>query len=108
MSYHNPRVYRLKGTVGSCGTNYPEDVKAMQKMINNAGYQLATGRTVSVSGKCDPETDQAIIWYQRLLTLSPTGLVHPVDSSFMQALENAHSPGWRPRHTSGSLWVNEG
>jgi len=27
MSYHNPRVYRMKGTVGKCGTNYPDDVK---------------------------------------------------------------------------------
>ncbi|MCF8581793.1 peptidoglycan-binding protein [Enterobacter ludwigii] len=108
MSYHNPRVYRLKGTVGSCGTNSPEDVKKIQKMINNAGYQLATGRTVRTNGICDQETEQAIIWYQRLLALSPTGLVHPADSSFMQAMENAYSPGWRPQHTSGSLRVNEG
>ena len=27
MRYHKPRVYRLKGTVGACGTNNPEDVK---------------------------------------------------------------------------------
>jgi len=77
-------------------------------MINSAGYQLATGRITKVNGVCGPETDQAIIWYQRLLALSPTGLVHPTDSSFIQAMENAHSPGWRPRYKSGSLWVNEG
>lgn len=108
MSYHNPRVNRLKGTVGSCGANSPEDVKTIQNMINNAGYQLATGRTVRTNGICDQETEQAIIWYQRLLALSPTGLVHPADSSFIQAMENAYSPGWRPQHTSGSLRVSEG
>lgn len=53
-------------------------------------------------------TDQAIAWYQRLLTLSPTGLIHPTDSFFIQAMENAYSPGWRPQHTSGSLRVSEG
>lgn len=98
----------MKGTVGNCGTNNPDDVKVIQKMINSAGYPLATGRTIKVNGSCGAETEQAIIWYQRLLALSPTGLVHPTDRSFMQAMENAHSPGWRPRHTSGSLWVNEG
>ncbi|WP_342320586.1 peptidoglycan-binding protein [Kosakonia sp. BYX6] len=108
MSHHHARIHQLKGTVGSCGANYPEDVRAIQKMINNAGYRLATGRTVGLNGICDPETEQAIIWYQRLLTLAPTGLVHPADSSFMKALVNAHSPGWRPRNTSGSLSVNEG
>nr|WP_241622416.1 peptidoglycan-binding protein [Rosenbergiella australiborealis] len=77
-------------------------------MIINAGYQLSTGRTIRVDGVCGPETEQAVIWYQRLLTLSPSGLVHPTDSFFMQAMENAYSPGPRPQHTSGSLWVSEG
>lgn len=108
MSYHNPRVYRLKGSVGNCGANDPSDVKEIQKMIIDAGYQLSTGRTIRANGVCGLETDQAIIWYQRLLTLSPTGLIHPTDSFFIQAMENAYTPGWRPQHTSGSLWVSEG
>nr|WP_242634153.1 peptidoglycan-binding protein [Pantoea allii] len=108
MSYHNPRIYRLKRTVGSCGTNDPDDVKEIQKMIIGAGYQLSTGRTIRANGRCGLETDQAIAWYQRLLTLSPTGLIHPTDSFFIQAMENAYSPGWRPQHTSGSLRVSEG
>ncbi|MEW5288931.1 peptidoglycan-binding protein [Erwinia papayae] len=108
MSYHNPRIYRLKGTVGNCGANNPEDVTKIQKMIINAGYRLATGRTVRANGVCGPETNQAIIWYQRLLTLSPDGLVNPTDSFFMKAIENAYSPGQRPQHISGSLWVGEG
>lgn len=108
MRYHKPRVYHLKGTVGACGTNNPEDVKELQQMIMGAGYKLVTGRTIRENGICGPETEQAIIWYQRLLTLSPTGLVHPTDSFFIQAIENAYSPGWRPKHTSGSLQVSEG
>jgi len=108
MPHHNPRIYRLKGSVGSFGTNCPEDVKMLQKIINNAGYQLATGRAISINGKCGPETVEAIIWYQRLLTLSPTGLVHPVDSAFMQALGNVFTPKQRVQYTSGSLFVHEG
>lgn len=108
MRYHKPRVYRLKDTVGVCGTNNPEDVKELQQMIMGAGYQLATGRTISENGICGPQTEQAIIWYQRLLSLSPDGLVHPTDSFFIKAMENAYSPGWRPQHTSGSLQVSEG
>ncbi|MCK1067041.1 peptidoglycan-binding protein [Pluralibacter gergoviae] len=108
MPHHNPRIYRIKGSVGNCGSNNPDDVKTIQKMINGAGYQISTGRTVAVNGVCNPETEQAIIWYQRLLILSPTGIVHPVDSAFMDALENAYTPHWRPKHTSGSLRVREG
>lgn len=108
MPYPNPRVYRLKDSVGNCGTNNPEDVKKIQVMIMGAGYQLSTGRTVRADGVCGSETKQAIIWYQRLLILSPSGLVQPADSFFIQAIENAYTPGWRPQHRSGALWVNEG
>ncbi|SER25705.1 Putative peptidoglycan binding domain-containing protein [Rosenbergiella nectarea] len=108
MLYQEPRIYRLKGTVGNCGTNNPNDVKAIQKMIIGAGYPLSTGRTLSVDGVCSSQTNEAIIWYQRLLTLSPTGLIHPTDSFFIYAMENAYSPGRRPQQTSGSLRVSEG
>ncbi|EMM0381414.1 peptidoglycan-binding protein [Pluralibacter gergoviae] len=108
MPYYSPRVYKIKAPVGNCGSNNPDDVKTIQKLINNAGYQLSTGRTVAVTGICNPETEQAIIWYQRLLILSPTGIIHPADSAFLDALENAYTPHWRPMHTSGSLRVSEG
>ena len=108
MPYHKPHIYRLTGTVGNCGSNDPGDVKKVQKMIIDAGYQLSTGRTVRENGVCGPETDQAIIWYQRLLTLSPSGLIHPTDNFFIQAMENASSVEWRSRHTSGPLLVSEG
>lgn len=108
MSYHPPRVYHLSGSVGACGSNNPDDVKAIQQMVNQAGYHLASGRSVRVSGQCDGQTLEAIIWYQRLLNMSPSGLVQPVDTWFMQALKNALEPHWRPRHTAGPLRVREG
>ncbi len=83
MPLNEPRIYRLKGTVGNCGANNPDDVKTIQKMIIGAGYTLSTGRTLSVNGVCCPQTREAIIWYQRLLTLSPSGLIHPTDSFFI-------------------------
>lgn len=108
MLYREPRIYRLKGTVGNCGTNNSDDVKAIQKMIIGAGYAFSTGRTLSVNGVCSSQTHEAIIWYQRLLTLSPTGLIHPTDSFFIQALENAYSPRRGQKYLSGSLRVSEG
>ena len=108
---HDPKVLhsdRPFSSVGMCGKNVPSDVKKLQQMVIRAGYQLATGRTLKVSGQCDQSTIEAIIWYQRLLNMSPSGMVSPVDTFFMQALEKALSPHWRPRHTGGSLHVHEG
>lgn len=99
---------RLISSVGACGKNTPTDVKKIQKMITGAGYQQATGRTLKVSGQCDQATIEAIFWYQRLLNMSPTGLITPVDTFFIQAMENALSPHWRPRHSHGPLHVHEG
>ncbi|MBP2170259.1 hypothetical protein J2125_003451 [Erwinia toletana] len=106
--YHAPRVFRFSGSVGVCGTNNLGEVKEVQRIIIHAGYHLATGRTLTVNGQCGAETAEAIRWYQRLLNMSPTGLVHPADSWFIQALQNATGTHWRPRHTAGSLHVSEG
>lgn len=40
--YHDPRIFRLTSSVGACGTNNPNEVKSIQRMINDAGYQFAT------------------------------------------------------------------
>ncbi|WP_336981401.1 MULTISPECIES: peptidoglycan-binding protein [unclassified Cedecea] len=108
--YHEPMLLhpsRLFSSVGTCGTNASEDVKNIQKMMLDAGYQQATGRHLRINGQCGQQTIEAIRWYQRLLNMHPSGLVHPVDSAFMVALENA-APGWRPRHQHGPLRVMEG
>lgn len=98
---------KLFSSVGTCGTNNSSDVKQLQQLISDAGYQLATGRHVGFNGQCSQETIEAIKWYQQLLNMFPTGLVHPLDSSFMTAQIDS-GPHWRPRHTQGSLKVREG
>lgn len=77
--YPNPRVFRLTGSVGFCGTNNPDEVKTLQKLIADAGYSQTTGRYITVNGRCDLQTQEAIYWYQRLLNMKPSGLIHPVD-----------------------------
>ncbi|EOU1295602.1 peptidoglycan-binding protein [Cronobacter sakazakii] len=106
--YPNPRVFRLTGSVGFCGTNNPDEVKRLQKLIADAGYNQTTGRYITVNGRCDLQTQEAIYWYQRLLNMKPSGLIHPVDYWFMHALHEATTPRWRPRHVAGPLHVREG
>lgn len=109
-TYHTPMLLmplRLFSSVGTCGTNNPGDVKQLQQLIRDSGYQLATGRYIGVDGQCGQATIEAIKWYQQLLNMFPTGLVHPLDSSFMTAQMDS-GPHWRPRHTQGPLKVREG
>lgn len=105
--YPSPSIFRLGQSVGNCGSNDPEDVKKFQKTISNAGYELATRRALNINGRCDFETIEAIRWYQRLLGISPTGLLHPTDAWYMR-LQKSLSPHWRPQHTVGILNVAEG
>ncbi|EIX1535125.1 peptidoglycan-binding protein [Cronobacter sakazakii] len=106
--YSSPRVFRLNGTVGVCGTNNSNEVKTIQTMIGDAGYKTITGRTVLPTGICNSDTIEAIRWYQRLLNLSPTGLIHPVDHWIMEALATSGGIFWRPQHVGGSLKVRQG
>jgi len=108
--YHDPMVLHpnlVFTSVGTCGTNQPEEVKKLQRMVMNAGYQQATGRELEISGKCGQDTIEAVVWYQRLLNLSPSGLVGPTDSWFTEALKEM-SPHWRQRQPNGPLHVHEG
>ncbi|URQ60925.1 peptidoglycan-binding protein [Pantoea alhagi] len=108
--YHDPMVLhpdRLFTSVGTCGTNQPSEVKKLQRMVMNAGYRLATGRRLAIDGVCGQQTLEAIRWYQRLLNLSPSGLVTPVSIYFMDALK-AMSPDNQPHHPGGLLRVSQG
>lgn len=102
------RVFRLTGSVGVFGTNNPEDVKHLQEMIINAGYNQISNDHVRVNGKLDTSTKMAIIWYQRLLNMSPSGLVHPMETGLLLMFSKVNSPHWRPKHTAGILHVPEG
>lgn len=108
--YHDPMVLhpdRLFTAVGTCGTNQASEVKKLQRMVMNAGYRLATGRRLSIDGVCGQQTLEAIRWYQRLLNLSPSGMVTPVSLYFMDALK-AMSPDKQPHHAGGLLQVSQG
>lgn len=103
-----PRVFRLTDSVGTCGTNNPDDVKLLQKMIIHAGYNDISKHAVRANGRCDKETEYAILWLQRLQNMSPSGLLHPMETWFFKMFSNAITPGWRPQHTVGPLHVREG
>lgn len=103
-----PKIFRVRASVGSCGTNHPEDVKALQVAIINAGYKLATGRTLNADSRCSLETIEAIRWYQRLLNVSPSGLIQPTDIWFIEAINNAASQRSLPAQKGGLVSVNEG
>jgi len=77
-------------------------------MINDAGYQFATGRMLPTNGQCDTATTEAIRWYQRVLNVSSNGLVQPTDTGFIRPISEATTPGWRPSNTPGPLRVSEG
>ncbi|EKY3118253.1 peptidoglycan-binding protein [Cronobacter turicensis] len=107
--YHaEPKVFRLLAPVGLCGTNNSEDVRSLKKVIDKAGYAFFTGRGIGADSICNHETIEAIRWYQRLLNLSPSGLVQPTDTWFMKALNNVASWGPLPVEKGGILIVNEG
>ncbi|EOZ7937379.1 peptidoglycan-binding protein [Cronobacter malonaticus] len=105
---HGPCVFRLTSSVGSCGTNDPKEVKTLQQQLVAAGYSLATGRPLHPDGRCNPDTVEAIRWYQRLLNMAPSGLISPTDIWFMEAIEQATSPHWRPQNVAGPLRVSIG
>ena len=106
--YHQPEVFRLSSSVGECGFNDPDEVGKLQQKIKNSGYTLATGRTVNTDGRCTADTIEAIRWHQSLINMPASGLVHPTDIWFMEALENATAMRWRERPTGGPLLVQEG
>lgn len=107
VSYHPPCVFRPISSVGVFGTNNPDDVKTLQKMIISAGYNHIHGNSLRATGHCDPQTEAAIIWYQRLLNMSPSGMVHPQEIWFFTMFSQAIAPQWRPRDI-GPLYVSEG
>ncbi|WP_342325354.1 peptidoglycan-binding protein [Kosakonia sp. BYX6] len=108
IQQYAPMIFRLTSSVGDCGTNNPKEVKIVQQQLIDAGYAVATGRHIYPTGNCNIDTIEAIRWYQRLLNLSPSGLINATDIWFMQALEEASTPHWRPKNVSGPLQVSIG
>lgn len=76
-------------------------------MMINAGYNHIHGNRLRATGHCGPETEAAIVWYQRLLNMSPSGVVHLQQIWFFTMFSKSLTPHWRPR-VSGPLHVSEG
>ncbi|MEN3753806.1 lysozyme family protein [Mangrovibacter yixingensis] len=107
MKYHQPMVFKLIASVGQCGTNDPKDVEKIQTALIDAGYNVATGRNLAANGRCSVDTIEAIRWYQVLLSMSPSGLIQPVDTWFLKAISGAGNTLRNP-HKAGTLTVREG
>lgn len=61
----------ISGSVGNGGANHRADVRAVQRLLNQAAA------TLQVSGRCDASTVAAIVDYQRNFLARPDGVVDP-------------------------------
>ncbi|EOC0448906.1 peptidoglycan-binding domain-containing protein [Cronobacter sakazakii] len=77
-----PHIMRIESTVGECGGNKPEEVLWFQQTLSESGYQELTGRDVKITGQCDKDTIDGIRWFQNMLSMKPTGMIHPETSGF--------------------------
>lgn len=108
QQYHEPGIMRVGATVGECGSNNPDEVKWIQKILKESGYKEITGRQIEVTGKCERDTIEGIRWYQRMLSMKPTGIIHPGDIWFQEAMNNVVLQPWRTRVGAVQLIVPEG
>ncbi|MGG7449112.1 peptidoglycan-binding protein [Kosakonia oryzendophytica] len=97
----------IANSVGNCGVNDPKDVKKLQKSLIDAGYILATGRTLNVDGICGAELINAIQWVQNLINMPANGMVSPFTLAFFEALSNIDTQ-WQPSYKPGNLNVSIG
>ncbi|WP_255491261.1 MULTISPECIES: peptidoglycan-binding protein [unclassified Cronobacter] len=99
-----PHIMRLDSTVGECGNNKPEEVLWFQQTLSESGYQELTGRDVKITGKCDKDTIDGIRWFQNMLSMKPTGMIHPGDIWLPEAINNVVLQPWRK--TVGAIQVS--
>ncbi len=106
--YHQREVFRLSSSVGECGFNDPDEVGKLQQKIKIQVTHLLLVVQLILMGDVPADTIEAIRWHQSLINMPASGLVHPTDIWFMEALENATAMRWRERPTGGPLLVQEG
>lgn len=103
-----PHIMRLDSTLGECGNNKPEEVLWFQQTLSESGYQELTGRDVKITGKCDRDTIDGIRWFQNMLSMKPTGMIHPGDIWLQVAIKNVVLQPWRKTVGAVQLSVSEG
>lgn len=106
--YFKPHFLRIHDTVGESGSNHCDDVVWFQTMLNESGYKEITGRGVNVDGKCGIDTIDGIRWYQNMLSMKPTGMIHPGDVWLQEAISNVVLQPWRKKIGPIQLTVPEG
>lgn len=106
--YFKSQFLRITDTVGESGSNHCDDVVWFQTMFNESGYKEITGRGVNVDGKCGIDTIDGIRWYQNMLSMKPTGMIHPGDVWLQEAISNVVLQPWRKKVGSVQLTVPEG
>lgn len=106
--YFKPHFLRIHDTVGESGSNHCDDVVWFQTMLNESGYKEVTGRRVNVDGKCGIDTVDGIRWYQNMLSMKPTGMIHPGDVWLQEAISNVVLQPWRKKIGPVQLTVPEG
>jgi peptidoglycan hydrolase-like protein with peptidoglycan-binding domain len=67
----------IKKSVGDSGNNDNQDVRVIQTMLNNNGYELA------VNGTVNDDVIRFIKDFQRRKQQNPTGLIEPDDNTFL-------------------------
>lgn len=108
QQYHELSIMKVSATVGECGSNNPDEVKWIQKILKGSGYKEITGREINITGRCERDTIEGIRWYQHMLSMKPTGLIHPGDIWFQEAMNNIELQPWRLRVGAVQLTVPEG
>ncbi|MGH1335915.1 MAG: peptidoglycan-binding domain-containing protein [Aureispira sp.] len=78
----------INQSVGTGGTNEEQDVRVIQNLLNENGYELA------VNGNVEEDTIKNIQDFQRRKQQNPTGLIEPNDETFQlldgQTIEENH------------------
>lgn len=105
---YRPHIMRIDSTLGECGNNKPEEVLWFQQTLSKSGYQELTGRDVKITGKCDRDTIDGIRWFQNMLSMKPTGMIHPGDIWLQEAINNVVLQPWRKTVGAVQLRVPEG
>jgi peptidoglycan hydrolase-like protein with peptidoglycan-binding domain len=80
-------IVHIKASVGSGGTNRPDDVGVVQTLLNNAQHAR-----LSVDKRCGPKTVSAIINFQKTFLSHPDGLVDPGGTTWRRLPGGAGSP----------------
>jgi peptidoglycan L-alanyl-D-glutamate endopeptidase CwlK len=97
----------LRDSVGAGAANRPEDVSAVQRLLQSAGFALD-----AIDGVCGAQTISAIKQFQSRFLAQPDGRVDPSGSTWLKLTANATGPAPAPAGETdwsgdSSKWTQE-